>query len=203
MTGAIASFEITASHIKASLMNRPFANNVAPHYRSYFLTTLLMVMSGCATHSPFSQDGLPQTIMVPPGNTVSMEVVAAGQITYQCRADNNLFEWVSVGPQATLKSRDGKPAGRYVGPPATWEAADGSMVTGLQVAIAAATTGNIPIQLVKANPATGKGSMQGVTYIQRVATHGGIAPATGCDMTSVGKKFDAPYRADYIFYKAN
>ncbi len=184
-------------------MNRAFANNVTPHFGSCLLAALLTVLSGCAIQSPFSQDGLPQTIMVPPGNTVSMEVVAVGKITYQCRAGNNRFEWVLTGPQATLKSRDGKPAGRYVGPPATWESADGSIVTGLQAAIAPATAGNIPLQLVKANPATGRGSMQGITYIQRVATRGGVAPATGCDMTSVDKKTDAPYQADYIFYKSN
>ena len=44
-----------------------------------------------------------------------------------------------------------------------------------------ASAGNIPLQLVKANPATGNGAMTGVTFIQRVATKGGVAPATACD----------------------
>ena len=40
------------------------------------------------------------------------------------------------------------------------------------------------------------------TFIQRVNTEGGIAPATGCEQaTDIGKKVFVPYTADYIFYK--
>jgi hypothetical protein len=58
------------------------------------------------------------------------------------------------------------------------------------------------LQLVKANPAMGAGAMTGVTYIQRVATAGGVAPATVCDAGSSGSKQIVRYQADYIFYKA-
>ncbi|HNN17486.1 MAG TPA: DUF3455 domain-containing protein, partial [Giesbergeria sp.] len=47
---------------------------------------------------------------------------------------------------------------------------------------------NIPLQLVKANPAMGMGAMQGVTYIQRVATVGGIAPKAACAQANEGAK---------------
>ena len=40
------------------------------------------------------------------------------------------------------------------------------------------------------------------TVIQRLNTHGGLAPATGCaSLTDVGTKAFVPYRADYFFYK--
>ncbi len=65
-----------------------------------------------------------------------------------------------------------------------------------------AAPGSLPLQLVKANPATGKGSMVGTTFIQRVATKGGVAPSTACDAAAIGKKEIVTYQADYIFYKA-
>ncbi|MEG0883269.1 MAG: DUF3455 domain-containing protein, partial [Janthinobacterium sp.] len=92
--------------------------------------------------------------------------------------------------------------GTYVGPPATWANLDGSKVTATQVAVAPAGAGNIPYQLVKANPATGSGAMQGVSYIQRVATSGGVAPSSPCGTDTVGVKQWVPYQADYIFWKA-
>jgi hypothetical protein len=55
---------------------------------------------------------------------------------------------------------------------------------------------------VKANPATGSGAMQGVSYIQRVATQGGVAPMSACSASNLGAKQWVPYQADYIFWKA-
>jgi hypothetical protein len=107
-----------------------------------------------------------------------------------------------VGPQADLNARTGAKLGSYYGPPATWAANDGSKITGAQVAVAPAGTGNIPYQLVKANPASSAGAMMGVSYIQRVATKGGVAPADPCVMGALGKKSVVKYQADYIFWTA-
>lgn len=95
-----------------------------------------------------------------------------------------------------------KAIGKYYGGP-TWESMDGSKVTGKQLAISPSAAGNIPMQLVQANPATGSGAMTGVTYIQRVNTIGGVAPALPCDATKVGSKQLVKYQADYVFYKAS
>ncbi|RYF44511.1 MAG: DUF3455 domain-containing protein [Comamonadaceae bacterium] len=153
----------------------------------------------------YSQASLPDTVKVPAGHKVAMETVGAGDITYECRAKANMpgqFEWVFVGPDAKLMDRSGKQVGKYYGPPATWESMDGSKLTATQVAVAPNGTANIPYQLVKANPAMGAGAMQGVSYIQRVATVGGTAPMAPCAATSTGQKQVVKYQADYIFYKA-
>ena len=134
-----------------------------------------------------------------------METVGVGQITYECRTKKDSateHEWVFVGPDAKLQTRSGAVIGKYWGPPATWENNDGSKVTATQVAVSPAGTGNIPLQLVKANPASGMGAMQGVTYIQRVATRGGVAPNMGCGAANLGSKQVVQYQADYIFWKA-
>jgi hypothetical protein len=168
-----------------------------------------IALSACATNmgAPmmFSQASLPDAVKVPAGHKVAMETVGAGDITYECRAKKDMagqFEWVFVGPDAKLMDRAGKQVGRYYGPPATWESMDGSKFTGAQLAVAPGGTGNIPLQLVKANPATGMGAMQGVTFVQRVATMGGVAPAMPCAAGNVGAKQIVKYQSDYIFYKA-
>lgn len=154
----------------------------------------------------FSQDALPDAVKVPAGNQVALETVGVGEITYECRAKANAagqFEWVFVGPQADLNGRNGAKLGTYYGPPATWAASDGSKITGTQLAVAPAAAGSIPLQLVKAEPASGAGAMQGVAYIQRLKTQGGVAPAETCDAGSTQQRRQVRYQADYVFYAMN
>jgi hypothetical protein len=131
-----------------------------------------------------------------------MSTTGVGEITYECREKKDMagaHEWVFVAPVATLYSRDRKPVGKYYAGP-TWEAADGSKVTGKQVAAAPTAPGSIPLQLVKADPAMGAGAMQGVAYIQRLNTKGGVAPAMACNAASRGQRQQVAYEADYVFY---
>ncbi|PKO27413.1 MAG: hypothetical protein CVU36_20320 [Betaproteobacteria bacterium HGW-Betaproteobacteria-9] len=169
----------------------------------------LLALTACASNMSapamaYSQASLPAAVQVPAGHQVAMETVGVGQITYECRAKKDAMghEWVFVGPDAKLMDRMGKQVGKYYGPPATWEGMDGSKLTAIQLAVAPAMAGSIPLQLVKANPAMGMGAMQGVTYIQRVRTQGGVAPAMACDAAISGSKQIVNYQADYIFWKA-
>ncbi len=170
----------------------------------------LSACSGMPSSNPsmsakFSQDALPDAVKVPAGNQVAIETVGVGEITYECRAKPGTagaFEWAFAGPQADLNSRAGTKLGTYYGPPATWAAADGSKITGTQVAVSPSAPGNIPMQLVKANPASGPGAMMGITYVQRVATQSGVAPTSTCDGGTIGRKEIVKYQADYIFWKA-
>ena len=179
-----------------------------PSLSAAAIVSTALLLSACAstaTHPAFSQAALPATVQVPAGHKVTMETVGAGDITYECRAKKDAagqFEWVFVGPNAVLNDRHGKQVGKYYGPPATWESLDGSKVTATQLAVAPAGAGNIPYQLVKANPAVGSGAMSGVSHIQRVAIKGGVAPASACGAGNVGSKEIVKYQADYIFWKA-
>ncbi len=185
------------------------------HYSRFLPLALgvcaLALLSACAAPPmagskamPFSQMALPTAVQVPAGHVVALESVGAGEITYECRektAAMGQHEWVFVGPSATLRNRQGQSIGRYFGPPATWAANDGSAITGTQLAVAPAGDGNIPLQLVKANPAQGAGAMVGLSHIQRVATRGGVAPKAACGADSKGQRQVVQYQADYIFWK--
>ena len=151
----------------------------------------------------YAQADFPENIRVPDGHKMAMTTVGVGEITYECKEKANApgqMEWFFVGPKAQLNDTNGKQVGTYFGPPATWQALDGSKVTGTQLAVAPAGAGNLPYQLVKANPAEGKGAMSGVSYIQRVALKGGVAPSSECTAVNKGQRQVVPYQADYIFW---
>lgn len=169
-------------------------------------TTLTATCLLVAVPAAYAQTDLPDSIKVPDGHKVALETVGVGEITYECRDKANAAgqtEWFFVGPKAVLNDRSGKQVGSYFGPPATWQAKDGSKVTGTQLAVAPSSTGDLPYQLVKANPAEGKGAMHGVSYIQRLAVKGGVAPMTECTAANKGKREVVKYQADYIFWAAN
>ena len=180
--------------------------------KSTLAAAALLALTACASNMSapmpsmaYSQDNLPDTMKVPVGHQVAMETVGVGEITYECRADKAMvgqYAWTFAGPDAKLLDRSGKQVGKYFGPPATWEAMDGSKITGKQLAVSSGGAGNIPLQFVQANPAMGMGAMSGVTYIQRVKTQGGVAPASACGASNMGAKQIVKYQADYIFWKA-
>src|SRR6218665_666115 len=169
------------------------------------LLLLPVALAACAATPMMSRVdnmALPEAVRAPAGATQKMWTVGSGEITYECREKKDMagaFEWAFVAPVATLKDRSGEVVGKYYGGP-TWEANDGSKVTGKQLAVAPGTPGNIPLQLVKADPAMGMGAMQGVSHIQRLQTQGGVAPAAACLMANQGERRQVAYQADYVFY---
>jgi hypothetical protein len=45
--------------------------------------------------------------------------------------------------------------------------------------------------------------LAGTTFIQRIATTGGLAPAAAdCNASTAGDRVEVPYTADYYFWKA-
>lgn len=172
--------------------------------KSTLTLAALCAMTVCANAAPMTVDNaaLPEPVRVPAGQKVMMSATGVGELTYECRQKKDaagIFEWAFVGPVAKLYSSDKKEVGKYYAGP-TWESTDGSKVTGKQVAVAPSAPGNIPMQLVKAEPATGAGAMTGVSYIQRLNTKGGVAPATACTGDTQGARQQVVYEADYVFY---
>lgn len=165
------------------------------HLTRATLTATLMV-----SFSHVALAELPAEIQVPDGHSVMLETVGVGEITYACEANDGNMEWVFKGPDAVLNDRDGTQVGRYFGPPATWEADDGSSITATELATAPNGDGNIPLQLVEADPAEGEGAMEGVSYIQRLDTQGGVAPDMACSADNEGATEVVEYQADYIFW---
>ncbi|HAZ98276.1 MAG TPA: hypothetical protein DCX04_03115, partial [Halomonas sp.] len=65
-------------------------------------------------------DMTPAEVQVPDGNTVALETVGVGAITYMCEAkEDGTMGWVFKGPHAALNDSEGTQVGSYYGPPAT------------------------------------------------------------------------------------
>jgi len=132
------------------------------------------------------------------GEGVVATLHAEGAQVYDCKADaNGKLAWQFREPIATLL-RDGTTAGRhYAGP--TWEASDGSAVTGKAVANVPGTTpADIPWLKLDVIGHRGSGTLSSVTTVQRTNTHGGVVNGL-CD--KAGTYFSAPYSADYVFLR--
>lgn len=143
---------------------------------------------------------VPDVLVPPPGNTLTSVFKAKGVQIYSCTngAWGPLLE-----PAATLGGLSLSPvrpatALHFRGP--SWESdEDGSLVEGTSPVSAPSSTPNsIPQLLVTAKTTRGDGIFGGVTFIQRLATTGGVAPASAC---AAGETKAVPYRAVYRFFK--
>lgn len=163
--------------------------------------TVRVDTSALATESRHHGPTIPAAIAVPAGNRRKLQVDAIGVQIYACTAAGAGASWVFSAPEATLYGHGGHVAGKhYAGP--TWQANDGSTVVGAKVAAATPDATTIPWLLLSAASHAGHGKLDEVTFVQRLETTGGLAPATGCDATTVGAVARIPYTATYYFYEA-
>lgn len=145
----------------------------------------------------------PPEIAVPAGHRYAFSLDAVGVQMYECRATAaGGYAWAFVAPEADLLRRGRIKGSHYVGP--TWEYIDGSTVVGARVSGVTVDATAIPWLLLNAVSHAEDGKMTEVTYIQRVDTVGGLAPAaSGCDAARVGADADVDYTATYHFYRAH
>ena len=139
----------------------------------------------------------PANLQVPNGNKVAFRAYAVGVQIYRWNGTN----WLFVAPEAVLfadAGNHGEVAIHYAGP--TWESRSGSKVVGARVAGATVDPNAIPWLLLRAVSSEGPGIFHRVTFIQRVNTTGGNAPAA--PGSSAGQEARVPYTAEYYFYRA-
>jgi hypothetical protein len=144
---------------------------------------------------------VPTALVPPPNATLAASLTANGAQIYTCAipASGGAPVWTLKAPHAVLLSGFDLAAIHFAGP--TWQAVDGSAVVAARVASAPAPDATaIPWLLLRATSHTGAGRFDAVTFIQRLATKGGVAPASGCDADHVGSEVLASYGADYFFY---
>jgi hypothetical protein len=143
---------------------------------------------------------IPEQIRVPAGNKPVLSVHAKGDQIYQCSVDNNKYAWKIQAPDARLYDAQGQIVGNhYAGP--VWEYKEGSRIVGRIVnKIDIAPKSSISWLLVEVIGHKGNGLFSNIKYINRINTHGGLPPLSGCDANHLGSEKRVPYTADYIFY---
>ncbi|MFG1607642.1 DUF3455 domain-containing protein [Actinoplanes sp. NPDC049265] len=147
---------------------------------------------------------VPPAIAVPDGNVLTSVFKAHGVQNYGC---NSSGAWALLEPAAVLTGLSLKPvkpatAIHFRGP--SWQSdSDGSLVEGTSPVSAPSPNPNSIAQLLitakTLDPARAQtGVFAGVTFVQRLNTKGGVAPAGAC---TAGQTTAVKYTADYRFFK--
>ncbi|WP_121414019.1 DUF3455 domain-containing protein [Streptomyces sp. NBC_00271] len=160
--------------------------------------TLFSATVGQAAASQPARTGVdaPAALKVPDGNRLTGVFSAAGVQTYTC-ADG---AWKLLEPAATLWAKNGRahrPLALHSRGPVWVSTVDGSAVNAAAIANSP-KTGTIPELLLQSTATRGTGVFAGVSYVQRLDTHGGVAPTTACTGTD---QISVRYSATYAFYK--
>jgi hypothetical protein len=162
----------------------------------------------------------PASLEVPAPNEAFLVGRAVGTQNYVCQPIDSLgrIAWTLFTPQATLfNDQREQLTTHFFGPNpaegaivrAEWQdSSDTSTVWARAIASVADpnASGAIAWVLLQAvgtqvGP-TGGNTLSDTTFVQRLNTVGGSAPATGCGVpTDIGHKAFVPYTADYVFYK--
>jgi hypothetical protein len=164
---------------------------------------------------------VPANIQVPAGNRLFLVGHALGTQNYICLPSGTSFMWTLFGPQATLFDDDRRQLITHfasINPDdglsrPTWQhSRDTSSVWAQAIATSTDTAayvapGAVPWLLLqwvgRQDGPRGGDTLSATTYIQRLNTVGGVAPATGCvGAADVGKRSLVSYEADYFFYQA-
>ena len=179
------------------------------------LSCAALLAFGCATTESSAsakapapaRPTVPAEIEAPASATLVVQLYAKGTQNYRCQATSaSAAEWKLVAPEADLfRAADftGELAGTHGAGP-SWTLKDGSGAKGDAPSAKKAASpeaGAVAWLLIPSQSNGQAGELQGVTLVQRMGTHGGIAPAGGCDSGSVGAETKVPCTATYVFYR--
>jgi len=149
---------------------------------------------------------VPAALAAPAGATIKVHAHAVGAQIYTCTlssaadAGAGSAAWVLKAPDAILYDSTGAQLGTHGAGP-SWTSRDGSTANGVKAAQADAPQPDaIPWLLLRISSTSGTGIFSDITYVQRLNTAGGKAPATGCDSTTAGMDLRVSYSADYYLY---
>ena len=110
------------------------------------------------------------------------------------------YAWETQAPDAKLFDDQGKIVGNHTAGP-LWEYKEGSQVVGKVLKkIDMAPGSAISWLLVEVVSHKGDGLFSNVSFINRINTHGGLPPTSGCDANHLGGEKRVAYTADYVFY---
>ena len=165
-------------------------------FKRSLLAAAVLVATAVFSPSAHAAQPVPAAIKVPAGNQQFLSGHAVGVQIYACGASG----WTFVAPRANLYDHRGRLIiTHFAGP--TWQAKNSSLLVGKLAASAPGDATAIPWLLLSAVSTT-PGALGETTFIQRVNTTGGLAPAAAtCNANTVGTQAEVPYTADYHFWK--
>ena len=179
LAGASAALQLSASAQQTSDLTKPMSQNSG------------QAVAAAPRH-------IPDILNVPPGNVLLLQAYGRGAQKYTCP----VIPTSTAVPHAILLAGDGNEGNlvaiHFAGP--TWQALDGSLVVGNAAKAThfpAPDRDGVDWLLIPAQSTSGNGLFSKVTYIQRLYTDGGKAPAS-CNLNQ--SEVLVEYSAQYLFY---
>ena len=164
-----------------------------------------LVAAAPSAHAGPDAPDVPGTIAVQGAHKPYLRAHAEGVQIYRCGLIAGTYQWSLVAPRATLTTERGAPLGTHSGGP-TWEARDGSSVRARRADGVTVDPTAIPwllLEVTAAAPGADGDRLAHTTWIQRIDTVGGLAPAPStCDPAASSTVVEVPYEADYVFWKS-
>jgi hypothetical protein len=192
---------------------------------------LALTGAGQAAHAKHvTPPPVPANLEVPEGNTAFLVGHAIGTQNYVCLPSGGGFAYVLFTPEATLFDKHDKQIITHYFSPnlnpdpgetadairATWQDSDTSTVWGKVNPGDSASHTDFPdfvadgaiawLKVTRVGTQDGPrggDTLSDTTFIQRLNTSGGVAPADCTSSADVGKEAFVPYTADYFFYSAD
>jgi hypothetical protein len=208
------------NHLRPTPPNAEEVMKKMVHWMRHALVALAVasLMAGCADQAPLgpeNQSGIATSsaavastkagpvdlgpcpdLQVEAGHEFVMRVYARGFQIYHWTGT----AWAFDGPLADLSS---DPEGRslvgthFSGP--TWKSLSGSEVKGSILKRCTPSPDDIQWLLLGQAGSKGPGVFNGISFIQRLNTQGGIAPSYNGEF--VGQEKKVPYTTEYVFYR--
>jgi hypothetical protein len=173
---------------------------------------------------------VPTDVAVPEGNTAFLVGHATGTQNYVCLPSGSGFAYVLFTPEATLFDEHGRQLITHFFSPdlapsdpsevvrtirATWQDSDDTSTVWAKATgtathasdpefVAAGAVAWLRLAVVGAKDGPRHGdTLSDASFVQRLNTAGGLAPADCTSPADVGKEAFVPYTADYFFYSTD
>ena len=166
------------------------------------LAALAVSLVGVAQAGP-AEPSAPAKVAVPDGHKLFLVGHASGFQVHECTATG----WRFAGPLANLYDDNGNLLTTHFGGP-SWQAKDGSKIAATldgdgTITVDPTAIPWLRLRVTSATAGADGDRLAATTYIQRLETTGGLAPAPGaCNAGTVGQVARVHYTAVYAFWKA-
>jgi hypothetical protein len=190
------------------------------HWKNLFTAALVIAAPIASLAGTITPPAVPDNLTVRDGSKPFAIGHAVGTQQYVCLPSGGAAKWVLFGPQATVFDDAGEQIMTHFlspnpaqsnAPRATWQDSSRTSAVWAVKVEESDDARFVEPGAIKWFLLEVVGSQEGVgsndqlpkaTFIQRVNTSGGVAPATECAAAEdVGKTKLVPYTADYVFYK--
>ncbi len=140
----------------------------------------------------------PRALRSPPTGVEVFRLEGRGSQVFRCESQPAGPRWTYRLPEAELRDAQGQLLMRH-GVNLSFEHVDGSRLVGDIVDHVPSPNGDALPWLLLKTRVFGEGALEGITYVQRINTVGGMPPAS-CSSEQLNQVLRVPFSAEFVFF---